>query len=161
MRFLSWCAARCICGAFAVHSRCICGAFAVHLRCICGAFAVHSRNLLHFIRSLRLNVKSGKSQDGLDLRSSRVSQVAVHSTHEVSDHDLVTWSLATRTLPPRKIITYYHRNLKNIGTDLFQEDTRKSVLFTDPADSVDGFADQLESTLGGILERHCPLRKRT
>ena len=35
------CAARCICGEFAVHLRCICGAFAVHLRGICGAFAVH------------------------------------------------------------------------------------------------------------------------
>ena len=67
----------------------------------------------------------------------------------------------TCTLPPRKIIRYYHRNLKNIDTDLVQEDICKSVLFADPADSVDGFADQLESTLGGILERHCPLRKRT
>ena len=94
-------------------------------------------------------------------RSGRVSQVAVHSSHEVSDHDLVTESLATRTLPLERSLRYYHRNLKNIDTDLFQEDIRKYVLFTDPADSVDGFADQLESTLGGILEPHCPLRKRT
>ena len=126
-------------------------------------FELHS---LHQYVGVPTRHRSSASGSLLDLvvsriGSSRVSQVAVHSSHEVSDHDLVTWSLATRTLPPRKIITYYHRNLKNIDTDLFQEDIRGSALFTDPADSVDGFADQLEFTLGGILERHCPLRKRT
>ena len=128
-----------------------------------GVFELHS---LHQYVGVPTRHRSSASGSLLDLvvariGSSRVSQVAVYSTHEVSDHDLVTWSLATCTLPPRKIITYYHRNLKNIDTDLFQEDIRKSVLFTDPADTVDGFADQLESTVGDILERHCPLRRRT
>ena len=128
-----------------------------------GVFELHS---LHQYVGVPTRHRSSASGSLLDLvvariGSSRVSQVAVHSSHEVSDHDLVTWSLATRMLPPRKIITYYHRNLKNIDTDLFQGDIRKSALFTDPADSVDGFADQLESTVGDILERHCPLRRRT
>ena len=110
--------------------------------------------------------RSSSSEALLDLvvarlGSNRISQLDVHSTHEVSDHDLITWSLATRSLPPRKIINFYHRNLKNLDTDRFQNDIRESCVFSDPADTVDGFAEQLESTVGEILERHCPLRKRT
>ena len=77
------------------------------------------------------------------------------------DHHLVTWSLATRMLPPRKLITFFHRNLKGIDTKKFQDDILASAVYTEPADTVDGFTEQLEQTVGDILEQHCPLRKRT
>ena len=62
---------------------------------------------------------------GLDLviarvGSNRISQLSVHPTHDVSDHHLVTWSLATRMLPPRKLITFFHQNLKCIEKKKFQ-----------------------------------------
>ena len=103
-----------------------------------GVFELHS---LHQYVGVPTRHRSSASGSLLDLvvtriGSCRVSQVAVHSSHEVSDHDLVTWRLATHKLLPRKIITYYHRNLKNIDTDLFQGDIRKSVLFTDPQSMV-------------------------
>ena len=93
--------------------------------------------------------------------SNRISQLSVHPTHDVSDHHLVTWSLATRMLPPRKLITFFHRNLKGIDKKKFQDDILASAVYTDPADTVDGFTEQLEQSVGDILERHCPLRKRT
>ena len=93
--------------------------------------------------------------------STRISQLSVHPTHDISDHHLVTWSLATRMLPPRKLITFFHRNLKGIDKKKFQDDILASAVYSDPADTVDGFTEQLEQTVGDILERHCPLRKRT
>ena len=128
--------------------------------------SVFDLHCLHQFVPRATHGRSSTSEALLDLvvarvGSNRISQLDVHSTHEVSDHDLITWSLATRSLPPRKIINFYHRNLKNLDTNRFQNDIRESCVFTDPADTVDGFAEQLESTVGKILERHCPLRKRT
>jgi hypothetical protein len=60
-----------------------------------GVFELHS---LHQYVGVPTRHRSSASGSLLDLvvariGSSRVSQVAVHSSHEVSDHDLVTWSL--------------------------------------------------------------------
>ena len=62
----------------------------------------------------------------------------------------------------RSLRTWRHSiAIWRISTRICFKKTFASLFCTDPADSVDGFADQLESTIGDILERHCPMRKRT
>jgi len=82
--------------------------------------------------------------------SNRITRVAVQPTHDVSDHDLVTWSWASKVRPPRHVLTYRFRNLKAVDWTLFNEDLRRSQLFTSPADTASAFADQLDITVTGI-----------
>ena len=124
---------------------------------------IHTMHQFVTTTTRHLNAGDGRLLDLVIARagSNRISQLSVHPTHDVSDHHLVTWSLATRMLPPRKLITFFHRNLKGIDTKKFQDDILASAVYTEPADTVDGFTEQLEQTVGDILERHCPLRKKT
>jgi hypothetical protein len=55
----------------------------------------------------------------LDLLISRsmsavIQNVSVQPSHEVSDHDLVTWTLAMRERPPRQVRQYEFRKLKKV-----------------------------------------------
>ena len=43
----------------------------------------------------------------------------------------------------------------------FQCDVRTSELFTDPAETADAFADQLDTVITKLLHRHCRLQKRS
>ena len=52
---------------------------------------------------------------------------------------------------PRKLVTFYHRNVKAVDMERFQDDVRRSALFTDPADAVDDFAAQIDETVSDIL----------
>jgi len=88
-----------------------------------------------------------------------ISHVAVQPSH-VSDHDLVTWTLSSRTKPARQLVSYKFRLLKNVDWNSFQADLRLSELHTKPAKSVDEFADQLDAITTSILDRHCPLQER-
>ena len=91
--------------------------------------------------------------------SNCISDVAVQPSH-VSDHDIVTWSLSTRVKPARQIFSYKFRSLKNVDWLGFQADIAQSELHTDPANTVDEFADQLDTVITEILDRHCPLQER-
>ena len=62
--------------------------------------------------------------------SSRVSKVAVRSTYDVSDHDLVTWHIAAGTKPTRHVQTYSSRNLKKVNWQQFRSDVYCSELFS-------------------------------
>jgi len=46
--------------------------------------------------------------------STRVSQVAVHSSHSVSDHDLVTWTLSAPLKPKPQFVAFRFRSLKKV-----------------------------------------------
>jgi hypothetical protein len=92
--------------------------------------------------------------------SRRVQRVAVQSSHLVSDHDLVTWSITSDIKSPRQVIDYRFRNLRSVDWFRFQCDVRESTLFTDPASTPDAFADQLDSVVSEILNHHCPLQLR-
>ena len=61
--------------------------------------------------------------------SKRIHQVAVQSTHNVSDHRLVTWSLVTADRPRRPVLSYRFRNLKKVDLERFKNDIRCSELF--------------------------------
>ena len=93
--------------------------------------------------------------------SDRIASVEVLPSHDVSDHDLVTWSIARQPLPPRHTITFSFRNIKSIDLPRFQDDIKNSSLFTDPAESADEFAVQIDRVVTDILDVHCPLQTRT
>ena len=93
--------------------------------------------------------------------SSRLQFGSVEPTHGVSDHHIVTWSIATRTRPLRKVVSYSFRNLKKMDLAQFQCDVRTSKLFTDPAETADAFADQLDTVITKLLYKHCRRKKRS
>ena len=73
----------------------------------------------------------------------QLQQVAVSTTHEVSDHDLVTSLFSVKNRLPRQRLTYHFRSIKKIAVQQFQEEVRQSELFEKPAATTDEFADQL------------------
>ena len=92
--------------------------------------------------------------------SDRIASVAVRPSY-FSDHELVTWSLTTSERPTRCSLSYSFRNLKVIDMTRFQYDVARSSLYTDPANTADKYAEQIDSVVSGILDSHCPLQKRT
>ena len=94
--------------------------------------------------------------------SDRIASVEVCPSHDVSDHDLVKWSINRHPLPPRLTRTYSFRNLKSIDMARFQEDLANSRLFTAPAETASEFAEQIDTVATEILDAHyCPTQTRT
>ena len=50
--------------------------------------------------------------------------------------------------------------VEECGLDFIRADITCSPLYTEPAEDVDDFADQLDSGTTDILDRHCPLTER-
>ena len=86
----------------------------------------------------------------------RLQQLAVQPTHDVSDHDLVTWLFSVKRRPPRQSVTYHFRSLDVSPDD--SNDVMQSELFLKPAATTDGFADQRDTVTTDILNQHCPLQ---
>ena len=93
--------------------------------------------------------------------SDRIASVEVCPSNDVSDHDLIMWSVARLPRPPRNTITYGFRNIKSIDHARFREDIMNSSLFNDPADSASEFAVQIDTVVSDILDAHCPKQTRT
>ena len=93
--------------------------------------------------------------------SKRVSHVEVKPTHRVSDHDLVTGAIETRTRPMRHVHSYRFRSLKSVNWDQFRSDVNNSALFIAPADTADAFADQIDFVVTSILDKQCPVQTRS
>jgi len=109
--------------------------------------------------------RTSKKSSLLDLvvcraNSMRVSHVEVRSSHEVSDHDCVTWSLHTRLKTKPILTAYKFRQLKNVDWTIFDQDLQRSELFSHPAKNVDEFADQIDAVTLRLLNHHCPLQER-
>jgi len=92
--------------------------------------------------------------------SSCISDVVVHSSHHASDHDIVTWSMASRLKPVRQLVDNKFRSLQYVDWSSFQADVLSSELCITPTDNVDEFAVKLDTVITEILDRHCPLQKR-
>ena len=89
--------------------------------------------------------------------SKLVSSTSVETSHEISDHCLVLAKLNTvRPKPPQR--TYQYRDIKNIDLDIFKQKIESSSLFSDPAPTVDGFVNQMESNITSILDELAPLK---
>ena len=89
--------------------------------------------------------------------SKLVSSTSVETSHEISDHCLVLAKLNTvRPKPPKR--TYQYRDIKNINLDIFKQKIESSSLISDPAPTVDGFVNQMESNITSILDELAPLK---
>jgi Reverse transcriptase (RNA-dependent DNA polymerase)/Endonuclease-reverse transcriptase len=89
-----------------------------------------------------------------------VSNVAIRSSHGLSDHDVVVCDLSVRRYKPAAI-SYSYRNIRNVDPVDFERRLRSSRLFTAPDDSPDGFLCQIELTVTTILDEVAPLRRGT
>jgi len=56
-------------------------------------------------------------------------------------------SAAVAVCLPKPVVNYTWRNIRNIDTALFEDDLRKSVIFSEPATDVDAYVDQRDSVL--------------
>ena len=52
------------------------------------------------------------------------------------------------------------RQLKNDDWTNFDQDLKQSKLFSNPAENVDEFADQIDAVTVRLLDHYCPLRER-
>lgn len=91
---------------------------------------------------------------------SLLSNVAVCSSHDLSDHDLVVGDLSAWRHKPAAV-SYEYRNIRDIDVTDLERRIRSSRLFTDPAETPDEYVDQMESTLSEIMDHVAPLRHGT
>ena len=91
---------------------------------------------------------------------SAVSNVGVFSSHGLSDHDLVRCELSIRRHKPAAI-RYSYRDIRNIDIVEFVSRLRSLTLFTNPADTTDGYLDQFETTVTDVRDALVPLRTGT
>jgi len=87
-----------------------------------------------------------------------VNNVAVLSSHGMSDHHLVACDLSVLRHKPNAV-SYEYRDIKKIDTVDFERRLRSSRLFANPADTPDDYLNQLESTVTGILDEMAPIRR--
>ena len=90
----------------------------------------------------------------------RLQQLAVQPTHDVSDHDLVSWQFSVKCRPPRQFLTFCSSNLKRLDLRQFQTDVKQPDLYLAPVTTTDEFADQLDTVITNIMYKHCPLQTR-
>jgi hypothetical protein len=62
-----------------------------------------------------------------------------------------------RLKPARQLVRHKFCSLRGFNWKNFQADVLSSELYTDPANNVDDFADQLDTVITEIMDRHCPL----
>ena len=85
------------------------------------------------------------------------SRVTVDDAGCISDHRLVSAQLSLRRRPPRALPLSFRR-IRDINTGEFESALRQSVLFSDPAGSVDEFVQQLIDVVGSTLDVFAPLQ---
>jgi len=120
---------------------------------------VNSVRLFRSVRTDGLCVDSRQQFAGRSCVQSSVSVVRrarVRDAGLVSDHRFVTARLVcSRT----KVKTSYRfRNIRAIGVFEFDRALCASTLFTAPAVTADGFADQLRDVVTTLLDKFAPLR---
>ena len=86
-----------------------------------------------------------------------IDNVAVLSSHGMSDHRLVTCDLSVLRHKP-DAVSYEYRDIKKINTVDFERRLHSSRLFPNPADTPDEYLNQLESAVTGILDEMAPIR---
>ena len=61
----------------------------------------------------------------------------------------------------RQPVQIQSKRIRGVDTARFGADLRRSVVFSQPSDTVDGFADQLQDVVVAALNRFAPVRHRT
>ena len=91
-------------------------------------------------------------------RPAIVNDVKVSDADFLSDHRLVSATVATRVVKP--VVTRASRNIRSIDTAKFDSALRQSELFSRPATTVDSFVEQLDAVLTRLLDDMAPVRLR-
>ena len=89
-----------------------------------------------------------------------VSSIHIVDSRSVSDHKLVIASLDMNPAKP-EVIRQTFRNLRNFNASEFESALQRSILFTDPASTVEEFSSQLQEIVTVGLNKVCPLKTRT
>jgi len=87
-----------------------------------------------------------------------VTNIKVSSADFVSDHSLITANVISRVSKP--VVSYVSRNLRAVDPVQFETALRSSVVFTEPATTVDSYVDQLDGVLTALLDQVAPARLR-
>ena len=87
-----------------------------------------------------------------------VSNVRVTDADHLSDHCLITADIVVRL--PRPVVSYTSRNIRAVDAMMFENELRRSTLFTQPANTVDTYVDQLNGVLTCLLDKVAPARTR-
>ena len=107
-------------------------------------------------------VPAGSTAHLLDVlatsRPAIVNDVKVSDADFLSDHRLVSATVATRVVKP--VVTRASRNIRSIDTAKFDSALRQSELFSRPATTVDSFVEQLDAVLTRLLDDMAPVRLR-
>jgi len=95
-------------------------------------------------------------------QQSSPASIRVDDAGCISDHRLIVAALPPgRRSPTVRPILVSYRNIKHLDTAQFEDRLRSSALFTEPASSVDAFADQIESVVTEILDNLAPVQSRS
>ena len=95
----------------------------------------------------------------LNYRSDENESRRVDAAGEISDHHLVVARLCVDTGVVRRPVPISYRRIKSIDTDEFERRLRGSSLFSAPATTADGFAEQLQRTVVDLLDEMAPIRR--
>ena len=87
-----------------------------------------------------------------------VNNVRVDTAWSISDHHLVTASVATAATTAKPPTVYKYREIRSVDPAEFERRLRRSVLFTSPERSTDAFETQLRSVVTQLLDEMAPLR---
>jgi len=87
-----------------------------------------------------------------------VSNVRVNNADCLSNHCLITADIAARA--PKPVVSFTSRNIRTVDAVSFEADLHLSVLFTQPADKLNAYVDQLSDTLTQLLNKVAPVRSR-
>src|SRR5271170_3988548 len=85
---------------------------------------------------------------------SEIDSIISPFSDHYSIHSVLTVPSSTRT--PR--VTKYIRNIRSIDPTAFSADILASSLYSNPASTLDSFANQFSSTLSSLLDKHAPLK---
>ena len=85
-----------------------------------------------------------------------ISNIAVRSSHHLSDHCLVVCDLSVRRFKA-PAVSYSFRNIREVDVAEFHKRLRTHELFIDPADTPDEYLGQLEHAVKTVLDELAPV----
>jgi len=86
-------------------------------------------------------------------------EVRVDDAGLTSDHRLVVYSLSTSPHHNNIAVDKPFRRIRNVNVTEFEQALRQMPLFTSPATTVDGFADQIEADVVAVLDKFASLHR--
>ena len=89
--------------------------------------------------------------------SSIASNVEIRECNEISDHRMISCSLESVSSGSSTKQSSY-RNINKLDLDLFRSEILASPVFQSPAEAVDDYVDQIESSVLIVLDKLAPIK---